>query len=57
MAVGEWEDFQFSYGKLDFKILVGLLILDGLQVLGYMSLQLKAKVRRRDIEEGAAWEW
>lgn len=34
----EWKDIQFSYGELDFKIPVGFLILDGLQVLRYMSL-------------------
>lgn len=33
-----WKAIQFSYGELDFKIPVGLLILDGLQVLRYMSL-------------------
>lgn len=50
-------DLQLGCGELDFKIPVGLLSLDGQQVLGYMSLRLKvkAKVRcrlRREQDEG-----
>lgn len=43
---GQWEDVQLSFGELDFKVPVGLLSLDVQQVLGYMSLQLKAKGQR-----------